>query len=101
MGRVVAVLLEGRDRDLLVVRVVLEAASAQRNRFHIGAAVGAGLQIGVGGRGRARRVERYDRLAQVAQQRVGRAAGEIVFGGFLVDDRALQFVLVCDVVDEV
>src|SRR6185437_2998500 len=34
VGRVVAVLLEGGDRDLLVVRIVLEAAGAQGHRFH-------------------------------------------------------------------
>src|ERR1043166_6733960 len=54
VGRVVAVLLEGRDRDLLVVRIVLEAAGAERNRFRIGAPVGAGFEIGVSNRGGAR-----------------------------------------------
>src|ERR1051326_2586452 len=44
VGRVVTVLLEGRDRYLLVVRIVLEAAGAQGHRFHIGATGGARLQ---------------------------------------------------------
>src|SRR5580704_5431864 len=47
MRAVEPVFLEGRDGDLLVVRVVLVAAGTERDRLHISAAIGARLQIGV------------------------------------------------------
>src|SRR5271169_157721 len=55
MGRVQTVLLEGRNRDLLVVRVVLKAAGAECHGFLISPAVGARFQIGVGDCGGARK----------------------------------------------
>ncbi|MGC1888679.1 MAG: hypothetical protein WA709_21740 [Stellaceae bacterium] len=58
LGRIVGVFLEGRDRDLLDVRIVLKAAGCQRDDRLIDLAVGARLQIGIGERRGAREVER-------------------------------------------
>src|SRR5579883_958129 len=45
MGRIVRIFLEARDRDLLVVRVVLETAGGERHRLLEGPAVGARFQM--------------------------------------------------------
>src|ERR1700730_19027413 len=89
VGRVVRVFLEGRDGDLLVVRIVLKAARRQRHGRLIRLAVGSRLQIGVGeGRG-AREIERHDRVVEITQQRMGRATGGIDPGGLLLDHPVL------------
>src|SRR5882672_8585746 len=70
VGGVVAVLLERRVRDLLVVRIVLELARGDRDRRHVRGAIGAGLQVRAGQRGRARGVEGENGVVQLRQQRV-------------------------------
>src|SRR6516164_6792634 len=80
MSRVLAILLEGGDRDLLVVRVVLKPAGAERDGGGVGLAVRAGLQIGIGERRGTRKIERHDRLVQVVQQGIGRSARKIETG---------------------
>src|SRR6266404_1353576 len=85
MGRIVGVFLEGGNRDLLVVRIVLEPAGGKRDGGLIGLAVGPALQIGAGERGRAREVERHDGLVQIPQQRVRRPAAGVKPGTLLLD----------------
>ncbi len=101
MRRIVGVLLKARDTDLLVVRVVLEAAGGERHGGHVGLAVRARFQIGAGGSGRPREIERHDRLVERTQELVRGPAREIEPGGFLFDDRRVELVLVRHVVDEI
>src|SRR5260370_10780148 len=98
MGRIVGVFLESGNRDLLVVRVVLEPARSERDRGLVSLTVGARLQIGIGERGRARKVERHNGFVQLPQQRVRRPGPRVKPAALLLDHPAEQFVRLCHVI---